>query len=135
MQRPTINNIEIEVLCILYGLDVYHHYLSACEVSMIIDNKPLVAIFKKDVASISFRLQRILLQIYQYNIRILYKPGCNCSSQIGFQTHPKQRQRNTKYLHHNQHNEVMHTKMNTPLHWQSSYSMVNHPWRLRSKRN
>ena len=41
---------------------------------MIIDHKLLVVTLAKDVASLSHRLQRILLQIHQYNIRILYKP-------------------------------------------------------------
>ena len=41
---------------------------------MIPNHKLLVVIFKKDVASLSYWLQRILLRIHQYNIRILYKP-------------------------------------------------------------
>ena len=48
---------------------LFHH-----EVSMIIHHKLLLAIFKKDVASLSQRLQRLLLQIHQYSRRILYKP-------------------------------------------------------------
>ena len=35
----------------------------------------LVAIFKKDIASLSNRLKRILLWIYQNSPRILYQPG------------------------------------------------------------
>ena len=42
---------------------------------MITDCKLLVAVFKKDVESLSHCLQRILLWIHQYNIRTLYKPG------------------------------------------------------------
>ena len=42
---------------------------------MITNDKPLVAIFKKDVAILSQRLEEILLHIHQYNIRILHKPG------------------------------------------------------------
>ena len=37
-------------------------------------HKQLVEIFKKDVASLSHRLQRILFQIHQYKIKILYMP-------------------------------------------------------------
>ena len=40
---------------------------------MITDHKLLATIFRKDDASLSHRLQRILLWIHQYNIRILYK--------------------------------------------------------------
>ena len=35
----------------------------------------MVAIFKKDVATLSQRLQCILLKIHQYRERIIYKPG------------------------------------------------------------
>ena len=42
---------------------------------MITDNQVLVLIFKKEITSLSHRLQRIILRIHQYNIRILQKPG------------------------------------------------------------
>ena len=42
---------------------------------MIADHKSLVAIFKKDIASLSQRLQRIFLCIHQDSIGVLYKPG------------------------------------------------------------
>ena len=42
---------------------------------MIKDHKPLVEIFKKDVANLLHRLQRILLCIQQYKIKILYSSG------------------------------------------------------------
>ena len=42
---------------------------------MITYHKLLIAIFKKDNASLSHRLQRILLKIFQCNITILYKTG------------------------------------------------------------
>ena len=51
------------------------YYCFACEVSVMMDHKQLVAIFKKDVASLSHRLQRIFLFINQHSIRIQYKPG------------------------------------------------------------
>ena len=38
------------------------------------DLKPLVAIFKKDIVILSQRLQKILLRIHQYRVRIIYKP-------------------------------------------------------------
>ena len=39
------------------------------------DHKPLVVIFKKDIATLSQQIQHILLRIYQYRVRILYKPA------------------------------------------------------------
>ena len=50
-----------------------HHYCFGHEVGVITNYKPLKLIFKKDVASVSHRLQRILLRMHQYNIKILYK--------------------------------------------------------------
>ena len=39
------------------------------------DHKPLVSMFKKDVATLSQRMQCILLKIHQYRVQIMYKPG------------------------------------------------------------
>ena len=45
------SNIKREALGILHGLKKFHHYCFAREVSIIINHKPLVAIFKKDVTT------------------------------------------------------------------------------------
>ena len=58
------SNIEREALGILYGLEKFHHYCFAHEISIIRDHKLLVAIFKKDEASFSHIVQRILLCIH-----------------------------------------------------------------------
>ena len=42
---------------------------------IITDHKPLVAMFKKDVATLSQCIKHILLKIHQYRVKILYKPG------------------------------------------------------------
>ena len=41
------SNIEREVLGMLHGPEISHHYCFACEVSMITDQEPLVAILRK----------------------------------------------------------------------------------------
>ena len=46
------SNIQREALGILQGLEKCHHYCFAREVLIITDHKPLVAIFKKDVATL-----------------------------------------------------------------------------------
>ena len=48
---------EREALGILHGLKKLHHYCFARELSIITDDKPLAAIFKKDVAMLSQRIQ------------------------------------------------------------------------------
>ena len=66
--------MERKVPGILHGLQKFHHYCFAHKGNVISDHKLLVAIFKKDMAILSHRLQGILLRAHQYNIRILYKP-------------------------------------------------------------
>ena len=58
---------------------------------MIIDHKLLVAIFKKDVTN---RLQRILLRIHQYTIRILHKPVSQLFISDWLSTHNQETNRN-----------------------------------------
>ena len=75
IREKRYSNIEREALGILHGLEKFHHYCFAREVSIITDHKPLVAIFKKDIATLSQKLQWILLRIHQYRVKIIYKPG------------------------------------------------------------
>ena len=46
------SNIERGALGILHGLNKFHHYWYVREISIITDHQPLVAIFKKDVATL-----------------------------------------------------------------------------------
>ena len=64
-----------EALGILYGLEKFHHYCFACEVHVLKDHKPLVALMGNDVASLSQCLQCIILHIHWYRVCILYKQG------------------------------------------------------------
>ena len=69
------SNIECEALGILHGLEKFHHYGFGREVLVITDHKWLVSIFKKDVATLSQRIEDILLKIHQYRVQVIYKPG------------------------------------------------------------
>ena len=42
---------------------------------VITDHKPLVLMFKKDIATLLQHIQHILLKIHQYRVQIIYKPG------------------------------------------------------------
>ena len=63
-KESPFSNIESKALGILHGLEEIHHYCFTHKVSMITDHKPLVAIFKKDVVSLSHWLPKILLCIH-----------------------------------------------------------------------
>ena len=69
------SNIKHEVLGILHGLEKFHHYCFGREVLIITDHKPLISMFKRDVATLSQHIQCVLLNIYQYRVQIIYKPG------------------------------------------------------------
>ena len=73
--KSRYSNIEHETLGILHGLDKFYHYCFSREVLIITDHKPLVSMFKKDVAKLSQCIQCILLKIHQYRVQIIYKPG------------------------------------------------------------
>ena len=61
-------------LDILHILQKFHQHCFADEVTEITDHKLLVVIFKEDVAGLLQRLQRILLHILQYSVRVLNNP-------------------------------------------------------------
>ena len=46
------SNIERQALGILHGLERFHHYCCAHNISVITDHKVLVAIFNKDIATL-----------------------------------------------------------------------------------
>ena len=69
------SSMQQEALCILHGLEKFHCYWFAKEVNIITDHKPLLAVVSKDITTLSQLLQCIMLNIQQYNICILYKPG------------------------------------------------------------
>ena len=69
------SNVECEALGMLHGLEKFHHYCFGREVLIITDHKPLVAMFKKDVATLLQCIQCILLNIHQYRVKIIYKPA------------------------------------------------------------
>lgn len=82
------SNIEREALGILHALEKFHHYTYGRYTRIITDHKPLLAIFKKDVATASPRLQRIMMRIHQYHVSLHYRPGpemhiADCISRVG----------------------------------------------------
>ena len=75
LHRMKIHNNKREALGILFCLERFHHYCFDREVSIITNHIPLVAIFKKEVATLLQRIQCILLRILQFQVIVIYKPG------------------------------------------------------------
>ena len=60
-EEKRYSNIDREALGILYGLEKFHHYCFAREVSIIKDHIPLVTIFKKDVTTLSSESYKVYI--------------------------------------------------------------------------
>ena len=108
------NDKEREALVILHGFKKIYPYCFACKVCMITHYKPLLAIFKKDVACLSHRLQSIAV----------YTPG-QCKNKVqnrtttvycglAIQTQSWNKWQNTRKVNNHQCSWIMHG--HTKLH-------------------
>lgn len=68
--------IEKEMNAIVFACNKFHYYIYGIRnVTLHTDHKPLEAIFKKDIQTVSPRLQRMLMKVQNYDISVKYKPG------------------------------------------------------------
>lgn len=67
--------IEKKMLAILFACEHFHQYIFGQVVEVETDHKPLVSIFKKSLNDCPLRLQRLLLRVQKYDLRIGYTPG------------------------------------------------------------
>ena len=68
--------IEKELLAIVFACQKFDTYIYGRDVVTVeSDHKPLESIFKKDLASSPLRLQRMLMQLQRYNLKVTYKRG------------------------------------------------------------
>ena len=59
----------------LFGCRSFHQYLYGQEITVRSDHKPLKSITKKALATALPRLQRMLLQLQKYDLKIVHIPG------------------------------------------------------------
>eukprot|EP00112_Aurelia_sp_Birch-Aquarium-sp1_P000531 Seg1051.5 transcript_id=Seg1051.5/GoldUCD/mRNA.D3Y31 product="Retrovirus-related Pol polyprotein from transposon 17.6" pseudo=true protein_id=Seg1051.5/GoldUCD/D3Y31 len=69
------SQIEKELLAQVFGMEQNHHYVYGREITLWTDHQPLVFISTKPLASAPKRLQRLLLRLQSYDVKICYKPG------------------------------------------------------------
>ena len=67
--------IEKELLTIQFGLLRFKQYVYGQTVVVETDHKPLVGLLEKPIASCSPRIQRMRLQLQQFDFKLVYKPG------------------------------------------------------------
>ena len=68
-------SIEKELLAIVFSCEKFHMYLYRRTFVVETDHKPLEMISMKNLITAPARLQRMLLQLQQYNMVIMYRPG------------------------------------------------------------
>ena len=64
-----------ELLAVRYALKRFHYFIFPKPVTVFTDHKPLVNIISKALDDVPLRLQRMLMDIQRYNVRLLYRPG------------------------------------------------------------
>ena len=69
------SNIERELLGVVFGLERLYHYTFGKPITVETDHQPLTSIWKKTIATLSPRLQRLLLKLAQYDVHIEYLRG------------------------------------------------------------
>jgi hypothetical protein len=68
--------IEKEMLAIVFGCTRFHDYIyGMVGVTVETDHKPLESILKKPLYQAPSRLQRMIMTIQRYNIKVKYRPG------------------------------------------------------------
>ena len=68
-------NIERKLLTIVFACHRFSTYVLGRPFTVESDHKPLEMIHQKSLASVAPRLQRMLLQLQQYDVTIRYRPG------------------------------------------------------------
>lgn len=68
--------IEKELISIVFAIRKFHYYVYGKKVNVHTDHKPLVTIFRKEIAKIgSPRLQRLRLKLIKYDLNVGYLAG------------------------------------------------------------
>ena len=68
-------NTERELLAIVFACQQFNTYVLGRPFTVESDHKPLEMIHHKSLASAPPRLQHMVLQLQQYDVTIIYKPG------------------------------------------------------------
>lgn len=70
------SQIEKELLSVVFACTRFDQYIYGCQdVTVRNDHKPLERIHKKPISEVTKRLQRMLMALQRYRIKIMYVPG------------------------------------------------------------
>ena len=69
------SQIEKETLAICFAVAKFHPYVYGKECEIQSDHRPLETVFNRPLSKVPPRLQRMLLQLQRYSLRVTYTPG------------------------------------------------------------
>lgn len=69
--------IEKELYAICFGCERFSQYIKGKTVTVQTDHQPLLSIFAKSIVDCPLRLQRMILRLQHYDIKLIYVPGCD----------------------------------------------------------
>ena len=75
MTEQRYAQIEKECLAIVFAREKFEHYILGKKVLVNNDHKPLEVIFKKPLLNAPKRLQRMLLRLQKFDMKVVYKQG------------------------------------------------------------
>ena len=67
--------IEKELLAVVFTCKRFHQYIYGKPIHVESDHKPLQVIFTKPLSQAPSRLQKMLMQLQEYDITLTYKKG------------------------------------------------------------
>ncbi|XP_030851255.1 uncharacterized protein K02A2.6-like [Strongylocentrotus purpuratus] len=67
--------IEKELLAMTSACERFHQYIHGRQVEVETDHKPLVPLFKKSLCDCPLRIQRLLIRVQRYDLKVSYTPG------------------------------------------------------------
>ena len=74
--------IEKETLAIVYGVQKFHQYIYGKTTDVETDHKPLQYILNKPLHEAPLRLQKMMLILQGYDLKVKYVPGSELSVEI-----------------------------------------------------
>ena len=69
------SDIEHELLGLLFAVTHFKHFTYGRLVHIVTDHKRLVSLFRKSLVDSSPRLTRMLIQLLDYTLEVMYQPG------------------------------------------------------------
>ena len=67
--------IEKELLAITYACERFHQYILGQQVEVETDHKPLIPLFTKPLCDCPLRIQRLMIRVQRYDLKVSYTPG------------------------------------------------------------